>query len=320
MKYTNTTKIPLAVAVFLATDDYDYEPNTVSATSLLKTVRQFILNKCIQKEDREIDVASLVSSRMGSAIHTAIEKAWLNPTRALKLLGYPERVWSKVVINPTEVKDGDIPIYMEQRAYKDVLGMRVSGKFDFVAEGKVQDFKSTSVYSYLNQSNREKYILQGSIYRWLNQDKVTQDVMDIHYFFTDWNKKDSLSNTDYPKNRVLTQTFKLLSIQETENWVINKIKQFKTYDAYPESALPQCTDEELWRKETVFKYYKDPNKTSRSTKNFKTLSDAMAMYISDGSKGVVHEVKGQVAACKYCPGFDLCTQKDKLIESGDLVL
>mgnify|MGYP000140135391 CR=1 FL=1 len=271
MNYTNSSNIPLALAVFLATDDYDYEPNVISATSLLKPIRPLILAKRVPKSDMQVDVSSLVSSRMGSAIHAAIEKAWLNPTQALKMLGYPERVWSKVVINPTEVKDGDIPIYMEQRAYKDVMGLRVSGKYDFVAEGKVQDFKSTSVYTYLNQTNKDKYILQGSIYRWLNEDTITRDTMDIHFIFTDWNKKDSMSNKDYPSNRVLTQTFKLLSIQETENWVINKIKQFKNYDAYPESALPQCTDEELWRRETVFKYYKDPNKTSRSTKNFKTL-------------------------------------------------
>ena len=59
----------------------------------------------------------------------------------------------------------------------------------FVAEGKVQDFKSTSVYTYLNQTNKDKYILQGSIYRWLNEDTITRDTMDIHFIFTDWNKK-----------------------------------------------------------------------------------------------------------------------------------
>ena len=205
MNYTNSSNIPLALAVFLATDDYDYEPNVISATSLLKPIRPLILAKRVPKSDMQVDVSSLVSSRMGSAIHAAIEKAWLNPTQALKMLGYPERVWSKVVINPTEVKDGDIPIYMEQRAYKDVMGLRVSGKYDFVAEGKVQDFKSTSVYTYLNQTNKDKYILQGSIYRWLNENIITRDTMDIHFIFTDWNKKDSVSNKDYPPNRVHTQ-------------------------------------------------------------------------------------------------------------------
>lgn len=320
MNYTNTSKIPLAVAVFLATDDYDYEPNTVSATSLLKPVRQFVLSKRVEKDDMQVDIGSMVSSRMGSAIHSAIEKAWTNPEKALKALGYPDKVAKNVVINPTEVKPGQIPVYMEQRAYKDIQGFRVSGKFDFVAEGKVQDFKSTSVYSYLNQSNKEKYILQGSIYRWLNQDIITRDVMDIHYFFTDWNKKDSMSNKDYPTNRVFTQTLKLMSIQETEKWVSNKLSVIKRNLDIEEALLPLCTDVELWRKETVYKYYKNPNNTTRSTKNYSNMIDAMNHYVNDGRIGLVQEVKGQVAACKYCNAFPLCSQKDKLIESGDLVL
>ena len=320
MNYTNSSNIPLALAVFLATDDYDYEPNVISATSLLKPIRPLILAKRVPKSDMQVDVSSLVSSRMGSAIHAAIEKAWLNPTQALKLLGYPERVWSKVVINPTELKDDDIPIYMEQRAYKEVLGIRVSGKYDFVAEGKVQDFKSTSVYTYLNQTNRDKYILQGSIYRWLNEDTITRDTMDIHFIFTDWNKKDSVSNKDYPPNRVHTQSLSLMSVQETGAWVRNKLNQIKMYENTDESELPKCTDEELWRKETVFKYYKNPSNRTRSTRNFKTYHEAMQYFVEQGSVGIVVEVKGQVIACKYCNAFALCSQKDKLIENGDLIL
>ena len=320
MNYTNSSNIPLALAVFLATDDYDYEPNVISATSLLKPIRPLILAKRVPKSDMQVDVSSLVSSRMGSAIHAAIEKAWLNPTQALKMLGYPERVWSKVVINPTEVKDGDIPIYMEQRAYKDVMGLRVSGKYDFVAEGKVQDFKSTSVYTYLNQTNKDKYILQGSIYRWLNEDTITRDTMDIHFIFTDWNKKDSVSNKDYPPNRVHTQSLQLMSVQETDAWVRNKLNQIKMYEDTDEKELPKCTDEELWRKETVFKYYKNPSNRTRSTRNFKTYNEAMQYFVEQGSVGIVVEVKGQVVACKYCNAFALCSQKDKLIENEDLIL
>lgn len=35
----------------------------------------------------------------------------------------------------------------------------------------------------------------------------------------------------------------------------------------PDEEIPECTDEELWRSPTKYKYYSDPNKTSgRSTK------------------------------------------------------
>ena len=320
MQYTNNYNIPLSLAVFLATDDYDYDPYTISATSLLKPIRSLILSKRVPKEQMIVDISSLVSARMGSAIHTAIEKAWMNPAQAIKSLGYPEHIVNKVVINPTEVKPGQIPVYMEQRAYKEVLGYKVSGKFDFVASGQVEDFKSTSVYTYLNQTNKDKYILQGSIYRWLNPDIITKDKMRINYVFTDWNKKDSLSNPNYPASRVHTQSLPLMSIQETDNWVRNRLQLIKTYTPLDESELPLCTDEELWRKENVYKYYANPANTSRATKNFNTYTEAMQYYIERGATGLVKEVKGKVTACKYCNAYAICSQRVTLEESGDLVI
>lgn len=324
-QYTNELQIPLALAVFLATDDYDYETGVISATSLIKPVRQLILPKRMKPEEIVIDISSLVSSRMGSSIHSGIEKAWLDPIPALKALGYPKKVWGNILINPTKEllahNPAAIPVYMEQRAYKEILGFRVSGKYDFVAEGKVQDFKSTSVYTYMNQTNVEKYILQGSIYRWLNPDIITEDTMMIHYIFTDWSKASALQNKDYPQSRVLTQRLKLLSIQETEQYILNKLTEYKQYLNSPENEIPHCSEEDLWRKDSVWKYYRDPSKMNgRSTKNFDNRHDAYIRLAEDGNTGIVVEVRGQVNACKYCAAFNICTQKDEYLKSGDLVL
>lgn len=318
MKYTNMNNIPLPLAVFLATDDYDYEPNTISATTLLKPVKQIVLSKRVSLDDT-IDIASLVSARMGSAIHTAIEKAWLNPQLAMRKLGYPENLIHSIVVNPTSVKEGQIPVYMEQRSYKEVLGFKVSGKFDFVAEGKVQDFKSTSVYTFLNQTNKDKYIQQGSIYRWLNPDIITKDEMVIHYIFTDWNKADSLKRADYPNNRVLSQRLGLMTVKETDKFVKDKLTLIKTYMDSDESEIPPCTDYDLWRKPTVWKYYKNPSST-KSTKNYDNKADAYIHYTNDGCIGLVKEVKGQVSACRYCSASTICKQAEQLINSGDLIL
>ena len=47
MKFTNKNNIPLSLAVWLVTDEYDYvdKPNYISATSLLKPTRQLVLSK-----------------------------------------------------------------------------------------------------------------------------------------------------------------------------------------------------------------------------------------------------------------------------------
>lgn len=319
MNYTNNHNIPLPLAVFLATDHYDYEPNTISTTALLRPLRQLVLGQRLQAKDNVVDIADMVSSRMGTAIHTAIELAWQNPTRALKLLGYDDKTIQRIKINPSQVNKNDIAVYMEKRSYKELLGFKISGKFDFVAEGKVQDFKSTSVYNYLNQSNAEKYILQGSIYRWLNPDIIHKDELVIHYIFTDWSKAESLRNPNYPQARVLSQKYPLLSLEQTQRYIEDKLSDILAYQDSPETDIPFCTDEELWRKPTVYKYYKNPD-SIKSTKNFDNQTDAYARYNDDGCVGIVKEIKGQVSACKYCPAFMLCSQKDTLIANGDLVL
>jgi len=322
-KYLNSSSIPLSMAVFLANDNYDYEENVISATSFLKSTRQLILAGRVPEEEKLTELDGLVKSRMGSAIHDAIENAWVNNYKqALTHLGTPKRVIDKVVVNPLpgELGEDDIPVYLEQRAYRDVLGYRVSGKFDFVGDGRVEDFKSTSTYTYTNGNKDEDYQLQGSIYRWLNPDIITQDEMAIQFIFTDWQAMRAKTDPKYPPRQTLQKLIPLLSVEETDSFIKRKITEIEKYKDSPEKDLPLCSDKQLWRTEPTFKYYKNPDKTTRSTKNFDNKQEAYNRLAADGGKGIVKEVPGQVIACKYCDAFPICTQKDDLIAEGSLIL
>lgn len=332
-QYGNVSEVPLALAVFLASDYYDHsnDPSEISATTLLKPIRQIILPSRIPAGQALPDLASQMASRMGAAIHDGIERAWMNNHRnAMLALGYPERVISRIRINPTdellamEQAAGldPIPIYLEQRLKRKLGKWTITGKFDFIGEGKVQDFKSTSVWTYKNQVNAGKYSQQGSIYRWLDPKKITQDEMDIHFIFTDWKAGMQRSDPQYPPRRFHRQVHPLLSLQETERFIKNKIDLIERYWDADEVAIPLCDDEELWRSEPKFKYYKNGDITSRrSTKNFETRQDAVIYMTTEGKgQGAIKEVPGEVTACKYCPAFGICTQKDALVASGDLVM
>ena len=324
-KYANTSSVPLSLAIFLATDNYDHNPdsNTISATALIKPVRQLVLSARVPEDLSPVDLVNLVPSRMGSAIHDAIERSWKdNYKPAMEALGYPKRVIEKIKINPEphELTDGTIPVYMEQRAHKQVGKFTVSGKYDFIGDGRVEDFKTTSTYTAMNNTNDEKYIWQGSIYRWLNPVIITKDEMAIQFIFTDWSKAKAMQDPKYPQQRIQQRLLPLKSLQETDAFVRRKLAQIEQYWEAKEEELPPCTDADLWRSEPVFKYYKNPDNTKRSTKNFDNRHDAQLRYIEDGSVGKVVEVPGQVTACKYCSAFAVCSQKDALIASGDLVL
>lgn len=322
-RYANVSEVPLALAVWLASDFYDHndDPFTISATTLLKPLRQIILPTRIPEGDRVVSLPDMMNSRMGTAIHDGIEKAWTqNHKVAMQMLGYPERVIERIVINPEQVTDDMIPIYMEQRLSRKLGKWTITGKFDFIGEGKVQDFKSTGTYTYTKQTNGDKYTQQGSIYRWLDPQKITQGEMDIHYIFTDWKAQQAKQDPQYPQRRFHKQSFPLMSLQETESFITRKLALIEQYWDAEEDQIPECSDEDLWRSEPVFKYYKNPQKMGKSTKNFETKQDAYIRLAEDGNVGIVKEVPGQVTACRYCQSFVACSQKDKLIAAGELTV
>lgn len=316
------------MAVFLASDNYDYvdDPNYLSATSLIKPLRQLVLASRADQDNTSTDLINLMPSRMGSAIHDSIERAWKdNYQGALEVLGYPKQVIKKVAINPTkdQLTEDAIPIYLEQRAFREVITpsgkkWNIGGKFDFVGDGRVEDFKSTSTFTAINNSKDDDYILQGSIYRWLNPDIITKDEIAIQFIFTDWNKARAMTDPKYPQARIQQRILPLKSINETDAFIRRKLHQIEQYWDAPESTIPECDDSALWRSDPVFKYYKNPAKTSRSTKNFDTRQEAYQRMAEDNHVGVVIEQPGQVMACRYCAGFALCSQKDRLIAAGDL--
>lgn len=331
MRYSHTSEVPLALAVFLASDNYDYngDPNTISATTLIKPIRQTILSARVPESMAASPLPEMIKSRIGSAIHDAIERAWVeNYQGAMKALGYPNRVIDRIAVNPTDdqlkANEDLIPVYLEQRLKRQLGKWLITGKFDFIGEGRVQDFKSTAVWTYQNQANNNKYTLQGSIYRWLDPVKITQDEMDIHFIFTDHQASKARIDPNYPARAFKKQSFKLMPLAETTKYLLDKTTALERYWNADEADIPLCDDEDLWRSDPVFKYYKDPKKAStpgsRSTKNFENRYDANLRLVEDGSVGIVIEKPGEVTACKYCQAFPVCSQKDQLIARGELVM
>lgn len=323
MKITNKANLPLPLAVWLVHDDYDYnpDPDYISATSLLRSTKQIVLGKRIPSEDREMDVAELLASSLGTAFHDSVEHAWRSGGKlALKKLGYPAAVYENLVINPTPEQLAENPkivaCYIEQRTVKEIAGFKVGGKFDMILDGRLFDHKSTSVYAYLLGSKDEDYALQMGIYRWLNPDKVLDDHGFINFLFTDWQKSMSLSNPNYPAQRALGYPVLMWSIEKVQEWIISKLHEVKKCWNLPEEQIPPCTDKELWRSEPKYKYYSDPAKMNvpgaRATKNFDTKAEADAHRAACG-KGAVKTVPGEVKACGYCPAFEICKQKDEYI-------
>jgi len=320
MNVTNNYGVNLLMAVWLLNDDYDHDhtPKTISMSAIIKPLKKTILAKRVEAAHKSVDVADLMSSALGSAIHDAVEAVWLNDskrTAALKKLGVPEDVIKSILVNPEphELFEGCIPVYLEQRAVREFMGYRITGKYDAIADGRVNDTKTTGVYSYMSGGKDLDYIKQLSGYKWLNPDKVTDHIGQINFAFTDWQSFRANQDPNYPEKRLITKEFILLSDAEVEAFIRQRIEDLEKYMDAPESEIPECSREDLWMGDPVYKYYSDPTKAAsggRATKNFADPDEAQRFLMEKG-KGIIVPVEGAPKACGYCDAFEICKQKDR---------
>lgn len=327
-RFTNNAGVDLSVALWLALDDYDYvdKPNYISATTLIKPIRQIILRNRIAKIAEQNpqavvleDIIDRFKSRLGQELHGGVEASWKKNYRlAMSSLGFPNRVIDLVRINPEVEEPDTLPVYTEQRVEKEVAGYTVGGKIDLIIEGRLRDVKSTTVFKFISQKGVGQWQLQGSLYRWLNPGKVHHDEFLVQYLLVDWHRSGSQRDANYPPHPAPSRSVRLMSVAETDKWVKDKLRLLEQLKDAPDDQIPECSEEDLWRAPPVYKYYANPEKTTgRSTKNFDTELEAVA-YRTEQNKGVVIAKHGVVKACNYCPCAPICGQYQRLLASGDI--
>ncbi len=299
-----------SLGVWLATDTYSGGgcDRTISATELLKSTRQIVLSRRVDTALATPNINSLIASRIGVAIHDAIERAWTGPglIKALEALGLPAH---RYLVNPTgAVPDGMLVVYVEQRVEKVLDGWIITGQYDIVIVGQLHDVKSTKSYVLQKRLNDIKWAMQGSIYRWLNPEVIFDDSVVIECVVLDWTAASAAASPDYPQQQWVSLRLKLKSIQETESFLRTKLAEITNHLDTPEPELPECTDEELWRDEPTYAYFANPEATGRSTKNFDTLHDAN-MHLASKGKGRIDTRIGKPKACAFCSAASLCTQR-----------
>ncbi len=279
MKYTNNHNLPEYMVKWLMHDDYDYVSGTISATTLLKPSRAYVLSHRHQGE-LSVDAADLLAIRYGSALHESFENV---------LLGQIQ----------------------ETRYFADINGFRISGKPDMVIDNQLHDLKSTSVWSYIYNSKDDDFIKQISIYRLLLH-KNGIEVLDtgiIDFLFTDWSKSKAAQDASYPQLRYSQKELKLLSIEDTEIFITERLETFE--NAF--ESLPGCTAEELWQSETTYALKKDGRKSA--IKVYSDLTEANEAAKED-DKLYVETRPGTVKRCSYCVAAPFCDQCKRLKEHG----
>lgn len=292
MKYTNKYNFPDYVREWLEFDDYDHDPDTISATTLMKPARSYALGK--QHEDElEIDISDLIASRYGTAIHASIEQVKLTDC------------------------------VQEQRLKTTILDKTITGKFDILREiepGKFKliDMKSTSVWNYIYDKKNEDYITQLSIYRYLGHQNDINiiDEAEILMVFTDWSSSKAKKDPEYPETRLKIKPLKLWSLEETKKYIEERVAELETTRMMEEKDMPECTSEELWSTPDSWAIMKDGRKTA--VKVHETEIEAKAHLKDLDDKHTIEYRPGKAKRCKYCAARNFCSQYKRMIENGQV--
>lgn len=290
MRYTNKHNFPDYVVLWLESDDYDYEANVLSATTLLKPARQFALYK-FHASDLECDVSDVIASRYGTALHASFEYCKM----------------------PHTLK--------EKRFYVTLLGQKVSGKSDLITDThlptqKLVDIKSTSVWNYIYSSNDLSYVNQLSVYRYLanNNGLNVGKAAEIFMMFTDWSSKKSREDCSYPPTRIAIKPIQLLSLASTKSFIEERITLLNSTLTSPDS-LPACTREDLWMQPDKFELWlpnrKYPSKVSGTYTEAESFAKSKNFFNYQ-----VKLRKGIARRCDYCLARRFCSQYKQLLKDG----
>lgn len=233
MKIVNKHGLPEEIMEFLTFDRYDYDsnPNTISATTIIKPTQEVILSERYGK-DIEIDAMSRLWAVLGTAVHKVLE-------------AIPR-------------KDAD----QETRLKYNIDEFTITGKPDLIRDEQVKDYKVTSAFKIIFKSY-DDWIAQMSIYRWLYlklNGVLLNDKGRIIYLLRDWNKKDlKLAQKrmwDYPIHPMWYVDLDLWSEEETFNFLQNKVNWLRQYRKLSDDELPPCNDTERWRNKKTGTYNK----------------------------------------------------------------
>jgi hypothetical protein len=227
MILTNKFNIPQTFVNVVKRPTYSKGRANLSVTQLINSPKIVALTQTHQDELEE-DVADMVWSIFGSAVHTVLEHG----------------------------KDDNHIV--EARLHAQLDGWHISGAIDLQIETpegiQIRDYKTTSAWATMN--DKVEWEQQLNIYAWLVEKVRNVKVLDLGIvaIVRDWNRRDAANREGYPEAPIKELPIKLWSYEDREAFVLDRIAQHSACEFSMETgeALPPCTPAQMWEKPTVY--------------------------------------------------------------------
>ena len=210
--------------------------------------------------------------------------------------------WHKVL------QEGAAPNQLvEEYLTMEIQGKTLSGTPDLLEGKKLSDWKTTSVFTLIYKSRMESWAAQVNVYRLLFLKHGFTDIneLEVVAMFRDHQRSKARYKSDYPQHGAEVIPMPLWPIERVEKYINDRVALLELHKNTPDNKLPECTAEETWRSETVYKCMKEGN--VKSKKNFSNKEDAQKYC--DEKKLTLLEVKGENRKCSdYCYACQFCSQ------------
>jgi len=287
MIITNKLGLPKPL-VDIAQSDYKYAPNEYRVTSLLKGIRETILERRHHSEIEQ-DVSDMIWLLFGTAVHSVLEKH----------------------------QEGDNEI-KEARLKIPIGDYTLSGQFDlYNAETKtVTDYKTCSVWKVI-YGEYEDWRKQLLIYSYMLQSiGFPVEKAEIIALMKDHSKSQAKIKADYPKQpvRKITFTFTEKDFAEIESWLHQRFEEIAKAEKLPDDELPLCTPEERFNSGDKFAVMKKGRKTALRVLD--SMEDAENWMATNGGD-YIETRKGEDKKCQdYCSACEFCNYYKEVVANG----
>lgn len=278
MPLTNKLGLPQSF-VEMAKPNYEYEAGEYRVTSLLKGIRETILEQRHRNEITQ-DVSEMIWLLFGTAVHGVLEQQ--------KETAY-------------QIKESRIKISVASRI--------LSGQFDLydTAKKTVTDYKTTSVWKIIYK-NYDEWRRQLLIYAYmLRSIGFEVEHGEIIALLKDHNKRDAKIKPDYPDIPVqkITFDFSEQDFTDIEKWIIERITALKAAESLPDNELPICTPEERYNSGDKYAVMRKNRKTALRVLEKKEDAEK---YMSENGGDYIEVRPGEDKKCaEYCSVCQFCS-------------
>lgn len=305
MIYTNNYNLPESIFRALKNDDYDLSnapDNIVSVTTLIDAPKVKVLMKR-HWNDLEVDASDSIWKLFGSSIHHVLEMSNKNKHDSLS-----EERWFLDVsdLEIYTLKPGEKP---ENSCWYESDKMYVSGKLDNYIEPHIEDYKVTSVWSYIFEPNgKPEHHWQINIHALalkllgfpVNSGRIIMILRDF---------QNSKTGTDYyPDIPIQTIDIPIKNTEEIIAYIENRCANYTTALTLSDNDIAPCTKEERWYRDGKLAVMKEGRKSALKLFSESEREDAVKfMELQEGGKFYIEERPGTSVRCEgYCDCRNFC--------------